>query len=161
MAYLSEDFDDQDRVEMWPQLLESAWAHLRGVPGAVNYGKIESGWVKEAWKALTNQGGMLQQVDKLTPQGVFNLIDQSLRAGKYVALDTLETVPFTLLNWPPYNKNLVGGHAYYVKHAFTDANGVKWVTVYNPWWPIPGKQMHTRMDHLKAITSVIEVLDAP
>lgn len=135
-ARLSGDFDSFKNVEIWPQLLERAWA-LRLHD---SYGEIENGNVVDAIKSLI---GDVPVYDKsIAPgthyQGIGDLISARIDGGDIVLVSTRARKPAE----PPFE--LGGGakvhldHVYLVERIERTDGVVTGLRVFNPWGALKG-----------------------
>ena len=125
MAELSGDYNSSGQVEIWPQLLELAWAHL----GAHNgYQSIIAGTAGAAWTALTGLPGFYKSCAGKTNDQILETIAIDLTYGQ-VAVATLPKSngvgPLTLARG-----NIYFDHAYIVQEV---DNVHKTITLINPW----------------------------
>jgi Calpain family cysteine protease len=101
--------------EIWPQVVEAAYAKLNG-----GYDKIGKGGVpSNAMETLTGHDASSGNTTS------FAQLQQSLNQGKLITLDTPDKKSL------PYN--LVGDHAYMVVGTLTDSHGNQFVKLQNPW----------------------------
>jgi len=147
MAALTGDFDTQTgNAEIWPILLEKAFAAMFG-----GYDNIEGRSVSDAWRALTGKGVTSSSTVGKSDDQVFQDIANPRGQGKQVIVDTKSTWPAQL----PKNvrDSLVPNHSYVVTGYVTDQTGaVTKVKLHNPW----GKN-HVQLEYQylsEALTSV-------
>jgi hypothetical protein len=100
--------------ELWPQIIEAAYAKLEG-----GYGKIgNGGYPSDAMETLTGFNA------SWSSPGSFEQIKSDLAKGKLVTLDTPdEPLPYDLLS----------SHSYMVIGTYTDLQGNNYVKLQNPW----------------------------
>jgi hypothetical protein len=110
---------DANGVEIWPQLLEQAYAQSKG-----GYASIDNGeHVDLVWTALTGRNAWRHDVRASTDAQIAQIISEAVQADKVVILGTKPGAPW-----------LVGNHAYYVRQDSSDAAGiVTKLFLYNPW----------------------------
>ena len=114
MAELSGDYDPTTgKVEIWPQLLEEAWAQMNG-----GYQSIWSGTVASAWMALTGNTTQDASIAGLTNQQIAALIQTDLATGQQVSVATKDipgAAPVIGLN----GQKIYFDHAYIVGRPYT------------------------------------------
>ena len=105
---------------LWAPLMEKAYAYYRY--GSNSYASINGGWMADVYQAVTGQTSSMQWVAQVTGDQAYSFISNALSHGNAVTAGT------------NYNASgpIVGSHAYMVKSVQT-VDGVKTVTVYNPW----------------------------
>jgi hypothetical protein len=98
-ANLSEDYDDNDCVEVWPQVYEKAWVKVRSDSG--KFGNITGGFPNEAWTALTGRicPDTIGTANKTNAQ-ILNDIATAINNGFYVCIGTKKTIPKSLVTQP-------------------------------------------------------------
>jgi hypothetical protein len=139
MAELSGDFDGPGEygsntgfVEIWPNLLEKAWAALKGGYGAIVGGNTAT----DAWLALTGTAGVPVPVTGWTNAAIRDRIIEELDAGNQVSIGTFDATnkdePLVIL---PDGKQVYGDHSYVVLEALDpQGDGVfELLRIYNPW----------------------------
>lgn len=107
--------------DLWAALLEKGWAYFRRNVGT--YISIESGWMQEVYTAMTGKPSINNYFEGVTSAQAYTNITGLLSTGKAV----------TLGSYGNADSPIVGGHAYTVVSAQMDLQGIKWITVYNPW----------------------------
>lgn len=110
----------RDKSELWPMLIEKAYAKLDGGYQRVGVG----GAPTTIWQALTGKRG------QLTPNVVEN--SNSLWRKISTALDEKRPVAATTTAGNPGDSGLAKGHVYSVL-GVSEKDGQRLVTVRNPW----------------------------
>ncbi len=108
--------------ELWPALLEKAWAKFDG-----SYSSIESGAPSTVWQALTGRRGVVS-VNALKGHGLFTKMQRAFREGRPVAATTTLA---TAKNGES-RSGLAKQHVYAVL-GVSERGGQKYVTLRNPW----------------------------
>jgi hypothetical protein len=116
MAQLSGDVDASGRAEIWPLLLEQAYAMMRG-----GYDNLETvgGFVGDAYTAFTGlTGSELKATDSMPDnESIVDAINAALVAQRQVVLNTRPGQGLL-------GSNLFGPHAYVVmSYSGTDTDG--------------------------------------
>jgi hypothetical protein len=108
--------------ELWVPLLEKAFTQFR--EGQNSYSSISSGWMYEAYNAITDSSFSSFATTSSTADALAQTMANDLAAGHAVTAASLAT--------EPGGSPIIAGHAYNV-HSVTNVNGTWYVTVYNPW----------------------------
>jgi hypothetical protein len=123
------DANAKGQTEIWPQIIEKAYAKLKG-----GYDKIEGGNPGEFLEALTGAPATTY-IPVIHP---FEQLENDFNSGKNVIFSTRDTIPDVY--------NLKKNHAYAVNRFYTDPNsGRQMVELYNPWG-----QEHARIPYDEA-----------
>lgn len=123
------------QVEVWPIILENAYAKLMG-----SYNKIIGGWPHNAMESLTGQ-----KSEKINPsEANFERLQEMLNQGFAMACYTRTDFRLWGIDLPDrtthprLSKNggeLVAGHAYFIESVDATAGTI---TLRNPWgWHVP------------------------
>ena len=131
MAELSGDFDPATgKVEIWPQLLEEAWADMHS-----GYQSIWSGSVASAWMALTGNNAQDASIAGLSNTDILGLIEMDLASGQQVSIATRKPSPGEQPIVGVNNQKIHFDHAYIVEEVVADpnSNGYLGVQLINPW----------------------------
>jgi hypothetical protein len=115
------DLGGDGAQELWPMILEKAFAQMKG-----GYGKIgDGGWPEAALEALTGRNAANRwDADDLR----FDQVAAALGRRQNIVFDT-----------PGDGKKLAGeyglvtSHAYMLDSVRVDENGRGWIQLYNPW----------------------------
>lgn len=124
---------DPKKMELWWPLFEKAYAQLHG-----DYHDVgEGGSSADVFEAVLGRPALTEDFYKYNKDAGFRLIQDKLKKKLPVAMGTKEDHngggDFA-------NSGVYGDHAYSVLDAF-ERNGVKYITVRNPWGesePFPG-----------------------
>ena len=106
--------------EMWVPLAEKAYAYFRY--GMNSYDSLQGGWMTTVYREITNLSTAIRWSTSKSAEEIFSYIDVQLAAGHNVTLGS------QVGGAGP----IVGSHAYTVLATDND-DGVRSVTVYNPW----------------------------
>lgn len=109
------------RGELWPSLVEKAFAKWKGGFDAIGHGGVPS----EVMKALTGRDAGWQMTKDSSPDDVFAKMKTTLAAKGLVVATTRTGAHYT-------NSGIVQSHAYTVLGVF-EKDGVKYVQLRNPW----------------------------
>ena len=109
------------RGELWVPLMEKAFAKFKGSYEAIGNG----GWPSETMSTLTGQPAKMGGTDELSPTEMFATMKNTLAAGRLVCASTGGGAKYR-------KSGLVTAHAYSVL-GVSERNGVKYVTLRNPW----------------------------
>ncbi|MDZ4817620.1 MAG: C2 family cysteine protease [Planctomycetota bacterium] len=160
MALLSRDTED-GKVEIWPQMLEQAYANMNE-----GYGAIVGGTAGEAWTSLTNKPATHYSTVGKTDAEIVTMINNAVSAGKYVAVTTYEKFASTQTNElvlnssipAPNTPKLYGNHTYVFDGIVTEQGQSNSLKLLNPW----GKE-NVQLPYNKISQGVdgIYVLDPP
>ncbi|MCL2645479.1 MAG: discoidin domain-containing protein [Phycisphaerales bacterium] len=127
---------------IWGCIMEKAYALFRADNGTTNinptYNSLNSGFPGNVFNDLgvgstpfetftVNTSGNLVPVDT---GSLFQTLQDAIAAGKAIAIDS-DPAPTGLTLIP--DSPIVGGHTYSIFAVFTDSDGVKKVTLKNPW----------------------------
>ena len=114
-----------DPKELWPALLEKAFAQRAG-----SYGKIEAGVPGDAMTALTGKKSkdLDLRAKGTKPDQVFQEIDAAVKAGKPITAATLSDASSSKYT----GTNIYSDHTYTVWGTSVE-NGVQYVHLRNPW----------------------------
>jgi hypothetical protein len=130
-AQMTGDTDGGGRNEIWPLLIEKAYAQMRG-----GYDKIGGGgWPADAMATLTGVDSEKKKPGKHS----YDALEQDLAAGKGVAFSTRDksmwekTKEFFGGKTNKLGHGLVHNHSYTVTGVETDEHGNRFVVVNNPW----------------------------
>jgi len=133
---LSGDTNDVGYTEIWPYLLERAWAERNLYGGG--YGGIEGGTIEQAFEALTgDEPSVEDDFEDKSPEDIAAMIANALDAGKQVGLSTPQTFDgadtYSLSS--PGTGTVWGEHSYVVTGTEdTDDDGdVDLIELGNPW----------------------------
>lgn len=110
---------DGKAVEVWPLVIEKAYAEVKQ-----SYGAMDGGWPSDALYMLTGHKAPRTDMSKVTAEDIENYD----KDGRPMVVDTCGANADDLKTY-----DLVAGHAYSVKGIKTDADGNKYVLLYNPW----------------------------
>lgn len=114
------DTDDATKAkEVWPLVLEKAYAEYKQ-----SYGAMDGGSPADALYTLTGKKAPRTDISSVSAQDIENYD----KDGRPMVVDTCGADAKALETY-----GLVGGHAYSVKGIKTDADGKKYVLLYNPW----------------------------
>lgn len=111
----------RDKTELWPMLMEKAWASLQG-----SYTRAESGSPVTVWQALTGRAGAMTSNALESEGSLFRKISIALAEHRPVASTT------TLRSNSEATTGLARQHVYSVLGT-TEREGQRFVTVRNPW----------------------------
>lgn len=123
------DKDAAGRGEVWPLIIEKAYAEAKG-----GYENIRNGGdPSEFMEALTGR-----TATSYAPMGIisgvsYDQLKSDFDSGKNIAFCTLPQPQPSLFYSPPLGYNLINSHCYAVQNIYTDANGKRMVQLYNPW----------------------------
>ncbi len=106
--------------ETWVALAEKAYAYFRY--GENSYDSLSGGWMSTVYQEITNRNAALRWTSGMTAATMFTTIADQIAAGATVSLGSYSTAPAPI----------AGNHAYAVLGAEV-VNGVRYVTVHNPW----------------------------
>ncbi|HYO64290.1 MAG TPA: C2 family cysteine protease [Pyrinomonadaceae bacterium] len=121
--------------EIWPLVIEKAFAQLRG-----GYANIDKGGsAHEVMTALTGRDAEWKKPSDYT----FKQLSADFAAGRAVVFDTTKGIPAELAT----KYGLVGWHSYVATRVYSDKSG-QWVELYNPWGPTA--QQPTRVPYSEA-----------
>ncbi len=116
---------DKDPKELWPSLLEKAFAQRAG-----SYGKIEAGVPGDAMSAIT--GKPSTDIDLRAagtkPDAVFDQLAKAVKAGKPITAATLSDASSAKYT----GTNIYSDHTYSVWGTSVEG-GTKYVHLRNPW----------------------------
>lgn len=114
-----------DKKELWPALLEKAFATRAG-----SYGKIEGGMPGDAMRALTGKKSVdtLTRGNHITADAMFEKLDAAMKAHQPTTAATYGESS----NAKYTGTNIFADHTYTVLGTSTEG-GVKYVTLRNPW----------------------------
>jgi hypothetical protein len=118
---LTGDVDDQGRAEIWPYLLECAWAQLKGGWAAVDSGDL----VSVAWQALTGCSSDWYPTRHSDNAASLARITNALSSGKQVFVTTWSGYP----TGTP--QGLITAHVYAVSDVLT-TNGLPFLAISDP-----------------------------
>jgi hypothetical protein len=152
----SSDTDSNGRTEIWPLIIEKAYAQYKG-----GYDDIGGGGdPANTLSAITGR-----DTNSVSPGDYsFETLQKDLSDGRAIVYDTkdldrgfFERTFDGILNRTPRDEHpyqLVGDHAYMVTGAYTDADGQQMVTLRNPWGyndpkPIPYAQAQQYSDGIR------------
>jgi hypothetical protein len=110
--------------EVWSLVLEKAYAAFRTWDGTSSQNTLASlGW-GYAGTALTALNDPYQSayLGTMSVQAVYSTLQTDLTAGEPILFHTSATAP-----------TMAQSHVYVITAVSTDAQGVRWVTTYNPW----------------------------
>ena len=110
--------------EVWSLVLEKAYAAFRTWDGASSQNTLASlGW-GYAGTALTalNDANQSQYIATMSEQDLYATLQSDLAAGEPILFHTSAAAP-----------TMAQSHVYVITGLSTDAQGVYWVTTYNPW----------------------------
>jgi hypothetical protein len=110
--------------EVWPLVLEKAYAAFRTWDGVSSQNTLASlGWGC-AGTALAALGDPSQSLylATMSDSDIYAALQTDLAAGQPILFQTSTTAP-----------TMVPSHVYVITAVSTDAQGVCWVTTYNPW----------------------------
>lgn len=136
------------KKEIWPLIIEKAYAQLKaGYPGISSGGKPEyvleelTGHAVKTFPDMSNIFADPFGNKVFHPDVGFKDLKANFDAGKPVTFSTLSPGLMT-----PGAYGLVTSHAYTLDKVYTDANGKRWVQLYNPWGnthpaPIPFEEI--------------------
>lgn len=114
-----------DGTAKWPEVMEAAYAKLRGGYDAIGNG----GNPTDAMTALTGKSA-----DYYSPKDGAGKIEQALKDGKLVTISTPESDGDQAGMEAGKNPHgLVGGHAYTVTGVCTGPDGKQYLELRNPW----------------------------
>jgi hypothetical protein len=137
MAGLSGDYNTfTGAVEIWPQLLEAAWAQMKNGYGVIGNGTLDTG---NAWLALTGTAAPFVLVNpSVTNEAIAEQIQNDLAVGQ-VKIGTINPglgkSAFTL----PGGAKVFYEHAYIVDSlAYGPDDAIIGVNLLNPWGPMAG-----------------------
>ncbi len=115
--------------ELWPLILEKAWAKFDG-----SYTSAQSGAPTTVWQALTGKAGSFT-INNTRFDGLFNQMKRALKEHRPVAA----TTTLSLTKKGTEKNGIVKKHVYSVL-GVSERNGQKYVTLRNPWGDTePGK----------------------
>jgi hypothetical protein len=106
-------------TEVWPLVIEKAYAQLKQ-----SYGAMDGGSPADALYTLTGSKAPRTDMGTVSAESV----EQYAKDGRPMVVDTCGADDKALATY-----GLVGSHAYSVKGIKTDADGKKYVLLYNPW----------------------------
>ena len=152
----SSDTDSNGRTEIWPLIIEKAYAQYKG-----GYDDIgDGGDPANTLSAITGR-----DTNRVSPGDYsFETLQKDLNDGRAIVYDTkdldrgfFERTFDNIFNRTPRDEHpfgLYGDHAYMVTGAYTDADGQQWVTLRNPWGyndpkPIPYAQAQQFSDGIR------------
>ncbi len=122
---------DKDRFgkgEIWPLIIEKAWAQKNGGYAAINSGRN----AREFMEAITGHSATSTvpqlKVGTLNIGQSFEDLNRDFHSGKKIVMLSRDSVNAKGLGY-----GLVTDHYYSVQNVYTDANGKKMVQLSNPW----------------------------
>ena len=121
---LSSTWQTEADGQVWDLVMEKAFAAFRTWNGSTSTDTMASiGWGYPNL-ALTqvNESNQPIYIWNQTPQTIYNTIANDVAAHLPILFQTSSTAP-----------DMVQSHVYVIVNDYTDANGVAWVTTYNPW----------------------------
>jgi hypothetical protein len=130
---------------LWAPLLEKAFAQFRS--GQNSYDSISSGWMHEAYIAITGGTYSWSYTTATSADALAQSMANSLAASHAVTAASLGS--------EPSDSPIVGSHAYNV-HAVNYVNGTWYVSLYNPW----GSQLTVTSAQFQTWFSYTEVCSA-
>jgi hypothetical protein len=107
---------------LWAPLLEKAFAEFRS--GQNSYGSLGSGWMHEAYTAVTGASYSTTYTAGASADALAQSMASALAANHAVTAGSVSS--------QPGGSPIVGNHAYNVT-SVTNTNGTWYVTVFNPW----------------------------
>jgi hypothetical protein len=126
--------------ELWPMILEKAFAQMKG-----GYDEIgDGGWPEKALEALTGRNANRHDADDLR----FDQVAGALGRGQHVVFDTAGDAKKLAAAY-----GLVTSHAYTLESVRVDDQGKGWVQLYNPWGynhppEIPFDKVRSLFEHI-------------
>lgn len=113
--------------ELWPMIMEKAYAQLDGN----SYARIEGGWPGDAVELITGKPVQRLDLDASTPaetQTRLNDLQDRLNAGEYLTVSTRSTGPFENKGmWPT---DIAPLHAYSIEQVDVEQ---ELIYLHNPW----------------------------
>jgi hypothetical protein len=131
----TEVVEGEERYELWPMLIEKAWAKYRG-----GYDKAEDFYETTAFSFISDAPFSNVEAHKLSPEQIVKMFEDAERAGNPVAVMAEDPRTFPELREGFYRAKVTGYHAY----AFMGMQDGK-IVLYNPWGrrhpePLTGEQ---------------------
>jgi hypothetical protein len=106
--------------EIWPQVIEKAYAKYKG-----GYDKIEGGSPAEFLEAITGRPAVRRSGMMLDYDYSFQTLENDFNSGKNIVFGTYDAISGKY--------GLIADHAYAVNRVYTDPTGRQMVELYNPW----------------------------
>lgn len=111
--------DPADMNEVWPLVIEKAYAQYKQ-----SYGALDGGFPPDAMYLFTGKKADFKKTTDVTA----DQLSTWAREGRNMVVDTCGADDAKLAEY-----GLHGGHAYAVQGVTTDADGNKYLVLYNPW----------------------------
>jgi hypothetical protein len=108
-----------DNSEVWPLVIEKAYAQYKQ-----SYGALDGGFPADAMTLFTGEKATFMQTGNVTA----DQLSTWAKEGRNMVVDTCGADDAKLAEY-----GLHGGHAYAVQGVTTDADGNKYLVLYNPW----------------------------
>lgn len=140
------DANGKGQKEIWPLVIEKAYAELRG-----GYDVLDKGARPvDMMEAITGRPAKVEpdrddfsNAGVGSPIGLYNVVNKTfgdladdLRKGKAVVFSTpaeRKDANGMVIPNEPLPFDLVHSHSYVVESAYQDAQGKQWLKLYNPW----------------------------
>jgi hypothetical protein len=127
--------DASGHEELWPSIFEKAFATWKH-----GYDKInEGGYGDKALTALTGAPSTHTEVDKLTDDQLWDMIDKAAKAKQPMVCGSRPAKDLKKATGDKKMADFVEDHDYSILNTFVGKDGVKYVKVRNPWGDTPPK----------------------